>query len=648
MPLVAWASPRQSPKPERKDSNGEGYPLSHFSKQHRSEKNTSPPTRLSSHSKEREQGKGDLPLPGIYSTPTEMDSDRSRDIPLAKPHEVPLTSADAYHPPIRHPKLAEILSSPSPAGRKDDLRSAPQKSAGHIFKTSRSGSDSAKLPPPSSSHLPASNASSTLNLQDPATSLQSLELASTRQPASGSLQNSPARGRTTNNTPPSGNPPRILSTTSHTPSPTPTTPSRLINTQNPHAHSHLTDVTISSQPNEAPSAVAGIPQSQPFTVSSLTSSEPDAGQGSHKVHPALTTHPSAISSNRGQAKAYNYPSLKTQRLDPSNTHTTPGHPNPILDLNKLDTYPSTSNAQSLSQTISLQPPVTRHQQYASLPAATAPSFAVAPSTRTHIDPIQRPTVTMRDSQSRKVDPHETPKASTSTRPPTAGSRTAWPSEKASRRPSEDSTLKTPSSLAPSVLKQTPSHTSIPASVSSQQDPRKRGLFGMFKVKAAQTQPQPQKFEIWHPPSGTQNTDKESRKANSLPTMPPNTDTKIVSSQANAPVAITVPITIAASGRRSPNSKVFTPFRYLTSKRNRNMSAASVEAQDGTAVRFDAYSKLTSSLLNISSQTPLWGLQLPLCIVNPQYKCLHNGIRYLLHRNGEGERQLKHEQGLAGK
>lgn len=38
-----------------------------------------------------------------------------------------------------------------------------------------------------------------------------------------------------------------------------------------------------------------------------------------------------------------------------------------------------------------------------------------------------------------------------------------------------------------------------------------------------------------------------------------------------------------SGRRSPNSKVFTPFR-LISKKNRTVSAASVEALDGTAVR----------------------------------------------------------------
>ncbi|KAJ3824367.1 hypothetical protein EV361DRAFT_775143, partial [Lentinula raphanica] len=52
-----------------------------------------------------------------------------------------------------------------------------------------------------------------------------------------------------------------------------------------------------------------------------------------------------------------------------------------------------------------------------------------------------------------------------------------------------------------------------------------------------------------------------------------------------PPPITVPISIPTNGiseRKSPNHKVFTPFRYLTTKRNRTMSAASVEAVDGTA------------------------------------------------------------------
>jgi hypothetical protein len=128
------------------------------------------------------------------------------------------------------------------------------------------------------------------------------------------------------------------------------------------------------------------------------------------------------------------------------------------------------------------------------------------------------------------------------------------------------------------------------------------LFGIFRTKA--TQPAPQKYEIWHPPSGTQHTDqKVPRKADSPPMIPRNTDTKVVSSQTNAPVAITVPITIVPSGRRSPNSKVFTPFRYLTSKRNRNVSAASVEAQDGTAVRFAEILFAEPVSLIISSQTP---------------------------------------------
>jgi hypothetical protein len=561
-----------------------------------------------------------------------MGSGYSQDMSLAKPHEVPGTSSETYRPAIHHSKLAEILSSPLPAGRKDDIRSAPQKYIDPTFKTSRSRSEFAKFPLQPSSHTPASNTPPTPNLHDPASSRQSLELVATRQPT-GSLQNSPARGQTTSDTPPSGNPPRPAPVTSHISSSMPTPLAHPTTTQNSHTHSHTIGMSTSSRPIQPSSAVAGAQPSQPLTVGPdvgsrqigatipVTHTTPQVqatlsmsgnhgfSQASQKVYSTPIAHPPVIS-NRGQAKPYNPPSLKGHRIDSSSTHAIPGPSNSTLDL-KLDTNTYASNAQSSSQTASSQPLSTRYQQQVYIPATTAPSFPIASSTRTHVDPTPRPTALVRDSHSRKV---EALAASTSTRLPTTGSR---PPEKVSRTPSEESSLKTPSSLAPSMLKQTSSHISIPASVSSQQDSRKRGFFGMFKPKTSQPQPPhphpqpqvhphpPKKFEIWHPPSGTQSNDrKEPRKADSPPTMPRNTDTKIVSSQANAPVAITVPITIVASGRRSPNSKVFTPFRYLTSKRNRNMSAASVEAQDGTAVRFNDCSTLSSSSLTVPSQTLL--------------------------------------------
>ncbi|KAJ3763462.1 hypothetical protein EV360DRAFT_8084, partial [Lentinula raphanica] len=76
-----------------------------------------------------------------------------------------------------------------------------------------------------------------------------------------------------------------------------------------------------------------------------------------------------------------------------------------------------------------------------------------------------------------------------------------------------------------------------------------------------------------------------------------------------PPPITVPISIPTNGiseRKSPNHKVFTPFRYLTTKRNRTMSAASVEAVDGTAPNTVVGSPTAS--MN-SSQPPIQPLPL---------------------------------------
>ncbi|KAG6854634.1 hypothetical protein C0991_004236 [Blastosporella zonata] len=132
-----------------------------------------------------------------------------------------------------------------------------------------------------------------------------------------------------------------------------------------------------------------------------------------------------------------------------------------------------------------------------------------------------------------------------------------------RKPSEDSILlRTPSSLAPTVLKPTESRTSIPASFSSQTSSRRRGLFGMFRSKPAQLPTQADE-----PPDPT--PERRSRKE----TRTSPQDNKGISLRTN-------PIPLV-SGRKSPN-KVFTPFRYLSTKRNRRVSAASLEAQDGTA------------------------------------------------------------------
>ncbi|KAF5365641.1 hypothetical protein D9758_003217 [Tetrapyrgos nigripes] len=154
----------------------------------------------------------------------------------------------------------------------------------------------------------------------------------------------------------------------------------------------------------------------------------------------------------------------------------------------------------------------------------------------------------------------------------------------SREPSTETVLQTPSpSLAAPALKPNGSQTSIPTSTASQQESRKKGLFGIFKSKTAQSQA-PQ-YETWEPPKPPPPTtpvslDVPSRHRHAQPDMA----RKRLSSRAKIPPPINVPIptlATASGGRKSP-SKVFTPFRYLSVKRNRTVSAASVEAVNGTA------------------------------------------------------------------
>ncbi|KAJ7774757.1 hypothetical protein B0H16DRAFT_71541 [Mycena metata] len=153
------------------------------------------------------------------------------------------------------------------------------------------------------------------------------------------------------------------------------------------------------------------------------------------------------------------------------------------------------------------------------------------------------------------------------------------SRRSRRVPSEESILKTPSSLAhsvlpPSTLQPTVSRTSIPASVSSQT--RKNGLFGMFRSKGDQ-----------HPESHLLDSHRRvplDRGHNSSSESEANpTRSTGKAKKSNVPPPITVPNpALPISDRKSPNSRVFTPFRYLTSKRNRRMSTASMDANDGTA------------------------------------------------------------------
>lgn len=210
--------------------------------------------------------------------------------------------------------------------------------------------------------------------------------------------------------------------------------------------------------------------------------------------------------------------------------------------------------------------------------------------------------------------------------------------------SEETILMTPSSLAQSTtLKPTISRQSMTPSVSSQTGRKTNGgIFSMFRKTSAQaTQPPPQ-YEIWHPTVPTPNSSPGD------PNMaPPNTapvaaiPTPPSAPQEPAPIAI--PVHIHGATKQLPhNSNVYTPFRFLRSRKPRAISLASLEAQDGTAVRNPLFLLSNSSSdVPFHSQTLLLDLQRPPCIVRLlQYSHPQSGTIDLRRKSGETEKRLK--------
>jgi len=148
---------------------------------------------------------------------------------------------------------------------------------------------------------------------------------------------------------------------------------------------------------------------------------------------------------------------------------------------------------------------------------------------------------------------------------------------------------TPSSLARSVmLKPTVSRQSVTPSISSQKG---TGLFTMFRSRTP-AQPRPQ-YEIWHPNASSKTPDPNVASSDTLPEQ----------KKTSAPTPVPVTSAPIAIERSSQKSKIFTPFRYLTTKRNRTVSLVSVEAQDGTAPSTVVGSPTASMLSQAPFQPP---------------------------------------------
>lgn len=535
-----------------------------------------------------------VPLP---SNPREFNDLDAGQIKTSAKDQAP----QSFRPTIHHAKLAEVLSSPIHTYNPETLYPNTPRHTVPSNSTSAATNSQTHTYPARLHAQPSSSAPSHPKLRQSFSQIgPPIDNRSGGQPMTGTSQHSPSRGQmqytdqhrtqtaaNANRRPPS---PTSKSSPQHTalqansrihdpPTPPRTTILPSNTTFPPEPHTQYPGPSITAAPPSAPDSRSTghqpptIPASQVTVHQNKTPSRHrEPNKHSHKIQ--SNSQPSA---SHSQPKNHDHVSHKTHRGESSRARGT--------------TDPGASTAEATRTTISLPPAnppqgtSTRHQQPVSVPSSTvSPSNYPPPSSRAYYNTPARTNV---DTRSTNIPPQNVP---TPSHQPALGSlivpRT---SEKISRVPSEESILKTPSSLAPSMaLKPTVSRTSIPASLSSQTDSRRRGLLGMFRSKTVQ--PPSQSFEPQPPPVEHIPDHKELKAKediSSRPSFDRDRNTKVTTTLSSRvkvppPIALPIPIT-SASGRKSPNSKVFTPFRYLTSKRNRAVSAASVEAQDGTAV-----------------------------------------------------------------
>ncbi|KAF7305105.1 Phosphatidylserine synthase [Mycena kentingensis (nom. inval.)] len=144
---------------------------------------------------------------------------------------------------------------------------------------------------------------------------------------------------------------------------------------------------------------------------------------------------------------------------------------------------------------------------------------------------------------------------TELRPTTSADRSGSRTMAFATQPDQESILKTPSSLAHSVLHPTVSRSSMSSEI------KKKGILNMFRSPA----PAP-RMEREVSASDGEYMDRPRRSKQHIP----------------APINIPANGTVPISERKSPNARVFTPFRILSNKRRRRVSTASMDAVNGTA------------------------------------------------------------------
>ncbi|KAJ6496615.1 hypothetical protein C8R47DRAFT_348139 [Mycena vitilis] len=324
-------------------------------------------------------------------------------------------------------------------------------------------------------------------------------------------------------------------------------------------------------------------RSKKDTIAIMKTPSKDSSRHSSSPSPVIISHSANQSHSNGKS-AQSSSSASASR----------SHPPPPSSFAQGDRISQRDHRPAKQQTRDPPTSATPHATGAT-PYATGATPRVSTSTE-RVRPVpSAPTPTPCNAPSAGrttiAPPSSTPSAGTSG---ASGSRSTVPSGNSrvmQRKPSAESILKTPSSLAHSVLPPSASRTSIPASVSS--DTRKKGIFDIFRSKESQQS----EAQVANPLKKTTDHAARTRSDRGPHTssdrgLHPNSERSPQSSEPPSdhkhkpkvppPIAVPDPTLPAISDRKSPNSRVFSPFRYLTSKRNRRISTASMDAVDGTA------------------------------------------------------------------
>ena len=311
-----------------------------------------------------------------------------------------------------------------------------------------------------------------------------------------------------------------------------------------------------SDPHHGDSILSNVPSSSSHPSDALHPSHTTSSVPDGITRPFLESH---INNKKLGQSGSSFPEVPIGTGGPSQVEESASRkirPSSILDSkpvgNSIPHYRATTPLRDSSST-------SRHQHSMSLPVHFVPS-ANDPSADGPLRSVAH--LPLHHHSASQTKPGHTP-------PPK--SQILGPNITHAASDSEE-ILMTPSSLARSVmLKPTVSQQSVAPSVSSQTARKGTGIFTMFRSKTP-AQPPPQ-YEIWHPKKTAEPNAAPSGTLTSSITFPDKDKT-------SAPTPGPVPI---PNERSSQKSKIFTPFRYLTTKRNRAVSLVSVEAQDGTAV-----------------------------------------------------------------